>query len=57
VVVDGWFVLREKYCWLVADKPNELNLMLQRGIQLQYFSSLSTRVTNELQLPNPFQQI
>jgi hypothetical protein len=18
-----WFVLREKYCWLVADKPNE----------------------------------
>jgi hypothetical protein len=23
LVVDGWFVLREKYCWLVADKPNE----------------------------------
>jgi hypothetical protein len=20
---DGWFVLREKYCWLVADKPSE----------------------------------
>jgi hypothetical protein len=19
----GWFVLREKYCWLVADEPNE----------------------------------
>jgi hypothetical protein len=19
----GWFILREKYCWLVADKPNE----------------------------------
>jgi hypothetical protein len=19
----GWFVLREKYCWLVADKPDE----------------------------------
>jgi hypothetical protein len=18
-----WFVLREKYCWLVADKPSE----------------------------------
>jgi hypothetical protein len=18
-----WFVLREKYCWLMADKPNE----------------------------------
>jgi hypothetical protein len=23
LIVDGWFVLREKYCWLVADKPNE----------------------------------
>jgi hypothetical protein len=23
LVGDGWFVLREKYCWLVADKPNE----------------------------------
>jgi hypothetical protein len=21
--VGGWFILREKYCWLVADKPNE----------------------------------
>jgi hypothetical protein len=23
LVADGWFVLREKYCWLVADKPSE----------------------------------
>jgi hypothetical protein len=23
LVVGGWFVLREKYCWLVADKPSE----------------------------------
>jgi hypothetical protein len=23
LVGDGWFVLREKYRWLVADKPNE----------------------------------
>jgi hypothetical protein len=22
-LTDCWFVLREKYCWLVADKPNE----------------------------------
>jgi hypothetical protein len=22
----SWFVLREKYCWLVADKPNEQGL-------------------------------
>jgi hypothetical protein len=23
LIASGWFVLREKYCWLVADKPNE----------------------------------
>jgi hypothetical protein len=23
LVVGGWFVLREKYCWLMADKPSE----------------------------------
>jgi hypothetical protein len=23
LVADGWFVLREKCCWLVADKPCE----------------------------------
>jgi hypothetical protein len=23
LVADGWFVLREKYCWLVIDKPND----------------------------------
>jgi hypothetical protein len=23
LVADGWFILREKYCWLVADKPSE----------------------------------
>jgi hypothetical protein len=23
LVAGGWFVLREKYCWLVADKTNE----------------------------------
>jgi hypothetical protein len=23
LVADGWFFLREKYCWLVADKPSE----------------------------------
>jgi hypothetical protein len=23
LVGDGWFILRENYCWLVADKPNE----------------------------------
>jgi hypothetical protein len=23
LLVGGWFVVREKYCWLVADKPSE----------------------------------
>jgi hypothetical protein len=23
LVADGWFVVREKHCWLVADKPSE----------------------------------
>jgi hypothetical protein len=23
LIADGWFVVREKYCWLVADKPSE----------------------------------
>jgi hypothetical protein len=23
LVAGGWFVLREKYYWMVADKPNE----------------------------------
>jgi hypothetical protein len=23
LVAGGWFFLREKYCWLVADKPSE----------------------------------
>jgi hypothetical protein len=35
LVVDGWFVLREKYCWLVADKPNEQGV----GAHLMYMQS------------------
>jgi hypothetical protein len=23
LLADGWFVLREKHCWLTADKPSE----------------------------------
>jgi hypothetical protein len=29
LVADGWFVLREKYCWLVADKPSEQGAYLK----------------------------
>jgi hypothetical protein len=28
LVASGWFVLREKYCWLVADKPSEQGLIM-----------------------------
>jgi hypothetical protein len=24
-----WFVVREKYCWLVADKPSEQGVLMQ----------------------------
>jgi hypothetical protein len=29
LIAGGWFVLREKYCWLVADKPSEQGLLRQ----------------------------
>jgi hypothetical protein len=25
----GWFVLRENYCWLVADKPSEQDVAIE----------------------------
>jgi hypothetical protein len=30
LVADDWFVLREKYCWLVADKLSEQGLKLHQ---------------------------
>jgi hypothetical protein len=42
LMVGGWFVLREKYCWLVADKPNEqavshkLTIFLEQAILCNY---------------------
>jgi hypothetical protein len=32
LVAGGWFVLREKYCWLVADKPSEQDARLKGGL-------------------------
>jgi hypothetical protein len=29
LIPGGWFVLREKYCWLVADKPSEQGVCLE----------------------------
>jgi hypothetical protein len=30
LIAGGWFVLREKYCWLVADTPSEQGASLSR---------------------------
>jgi hypothetical protein len=44
-----WFVLREKYCWLVADKPNEQGMgsgdpselmQLRRSQQIDFLCSI-----------------
>jgi hypothetical protein len=37
LVVGGWFVLREKYCWLVADNPSE------QGVDLYSIDKPETR--------------
>jgi hypothetical protein len=31
LIAGGWFVLREKYCWLVAEKPSEQCAYLLRN--------------------------
>jgi hypothetical protein len=31
LVAGGWSVLREKYCWLVADKPSERAAKCRKG--------------------------
>jgi hypothetical protein len=42
LVAGGWFFLREKYCWLVADKPSEQAANLSTSVLppkiLPYFS-------------------
>jgi hypothetical protein len=30
LLAGDWFVLREKYCWLVADKPSEDDFIAHR---------------------------
>jgi hypothetical protein len=31
LVAGGWFVVREKYCWLVADKPSEHGVKFRKN--------------------------
>jgi hypothetical protein len=35
LVAGGWFVLGEKYCWLVADKPSEQGAWRRNRLELQ----------------------
>jgi hypothetical protein len=46
LVAVGWFVLREKYCWLVADKPSEQGVCLSLGGKAPKFSN--TFVDNDM---------
>jgi hypothetical protein len=46
LVAGGWFVLREKYCWLVADKPSE-----QAGRPSQHARTLTPMNTRTQTLP------
>jgi hypothetical protein len=45
LVAGGWFVLREKYCWLVADKPSEQ--AFQHPIRLAYQPPVSSIFLSE----------
>jgi hypothetical protein len=39
LVAGGWFVLREKYCWLVADKPSEqITAALLTVLSISFYS-------------------
>jgi hypothetical protein len=40
LVAGDWFVLREKYCWLVADKPSEQAVDL---CKISYISIIFTQ--------------
>jgi hypothetical protein len=41
LVAGGWFVLREKYCWLVADKPSEKTEMgTYRSKNLEFIAAV-----------------
>jgi hypothetical protein len=35
LIVGDWFILREKYCWLVADKPSEQGAMTMEVLALK----------------------
>jgi hypothetical protein len=43
LLAGGWFVLREKYCRLVADNPNEQDEYKKSGGVFIFFLSFTTR--------------
>jgi hypothetical protein len=44
LVAGGWFVVREKYCWLVADKPSEQSVDLKGRFALKPHKSTNSLV-------------
>jgi hypothetical protein len=46
LVGDGWFILREKYRWLVADKPNEQGENPEKWFDYRTSSKLSLSSPN-----------
>jgi hypothetical protein len=48
LVAGGWFVVREKYCWLVADKPSEQGISMPRKAQSFLRPNLPCYPTNGL---------
>jgi hypothetical protein len=46
LIAGGWFVLREKYCWLVADKPSEQGEKL-KGRSSEGFSGQAGQTRDE----------
>jgi hypothetical protein len=42
LVANGWFVLRERYCWLVGNKPSEQPVCIT-GDEFTVLESISLR--------------
>jgi hypothetical protein len=52
LIASGWFVLRDKYCWLVADKPSEQGANYCLPLVLSI--ELQNCVSSTIQLLKPF---
>jgi hypothetical protein len=51
LVASGWFVVREKYCWLVTDKPSEQGVTISTGKIVSIGGELHTTSSLTVLLP------